>query len=50
MTHHGHLVQRGLTVEHDHVVINNVALDNVANVQMLFGQLLVVLEIDALRN
>ncbi len=30
MTHHRHLVQRGLAVEDDHVVIAHEALDDVA--------------------
>lgn len=49
VTHHGHLVQSWLTVEYNHVVINNVAFHNKTNLEVKLRELLVVAKVYALQ-
>ena len=46
MTHHTHLVQSGLTVEDDYVVIDNVSLHTVPKLQVEIADLWVVAKVN----
>ena len=48
VTHHGHLVEGGLPVEDDEVVVTEMAFDLVAKLQMEVAGLWVIAEVDSL--
>ena len=49
MTHHGHFMQSRLLIEDNHIVINQVSLNNVTWLELL-GALLVVLQVKTLQG